>query len=142
METKYYLIFLALLLSFGFTEKMLAQKCLVFAYDADGNRVSRTVTTNCQEKREIAEEQDKPASEEEMAVYPNPNNGSFKVLVPSDIKKGNASFELYNIEGQLVIEGILHKPETDIDIGNKPAGVYLLRIINGDDAISKIVLKH
>ena len=142
METKYYLIFLALLLSFCFQKEASAQKCMVLRYDADGNRISRTVTTNCQEMREIAEEQEEPSSNEEIEVYPNPNNGSFKVLMPESVRKTNSYYQLYDIEGKLVMEGTLHKLETDIDIGNQLSGVYLLRIFNGDDVISKIILKQ
>lgn len=142
MKTKYYLIFLAMLLSFGFSNELSAQRCLVFRYDAVGNRISRSVTTNCQETREIVEEQEESLSVGEIEVYPNPNNGRFKVLIPDSIKTSNSSFKLYDVEGQIVMEGRLVDYETDIDIGNKPTGVFLLKIINGDIVNTKIVLKQ
>lgn len=142
MKTKYFLIFLALLLSFGFSNRLSAQRCLVFRYDADGNRISRTVSANCQETREFAEEQENSASNDEIVVYPNPNNGGFKLVMPENNIQANACFEIYDVEGQYVTGGILHQIETDIDIGNEPAGVYLLRIVNGEDVILKIVVKQ
>lgn len=142
MKTKYYLIFLAMLLSFGSSNKLLAQRCLVLRYDADGNRISRSVTTNCQETREVAEEQEESSSEGEIEVYPNPNNGRFNVIIPNSIRASNSSFVLYDVEGQLVTQGRLADYETNIDIGEKPAGIFLLKIINGDIIISKIVLKQ
>lgn len=142
METKYYMIFLALLLSFVFSNKALAQRCLVFRYDTDGNRISRTVTTNCNGVRDIADEQENVASDEEVKVYPNPNNGSFKVVVPESIKHDNSCYELYDINSVLISSGSIREFETDIDIGDHPAGVYLVKITNGYDVITEIVLKQ
>ena len=142
METKYYLIFLALLLSFIFSNKAFAQRCLVFGYDVSGNRIDRTVTTDCQGVRKIVEELETTASDEEVRVYPNPTNGSLKVVIPEGIKNDNSNYELFDINGVLISADDIHEFETDIDIGDHPAGVYLLKITNGDDIISKIVLKQ
>ena len=142
METKYYLIFLALLLSFVFNNKAFAQRCLVFDYDADGNRIGRMMTTDCQGVRKLVEDQGNTISDKEVRVYPNPTDGSFKVLIPADIKNENSSYERYDINGVLISAGEIFEFETDIDVGDHPAGVYLLKITNGDDIISKIVLKQ
>lgn len=141
MKTKYYVIFLALLLSCVFNNKALAQKCLAFKYDADGNRISRMIKSECLEIRD-EEEQETEASKEEVTVYPNPNNGSFKVVMPENIRQDNSFLELFDVNGLLVFGGNIVDAETDIDIGNCPSGVYLLRIRDGDDVISEIVLKQ
>lgn len=142
MKTKYYLIFLALLLSFGFSSNAIAQRCLTFKYDADGNRVGRAMKTNCMEVRGEAEALESGEAWGEMRVYPNPNNGSFKVIMPESIKHDNACYELYDVNGLMIANGVICDIETDIDIGNHSAGVYLLRIVNGDDVISEIILKQ
>lgn len=142
MDTKYYLIFLALLLSFVFSSKAWAQRCLVFRYDTDGNRISRMVTTSCNGARDVVEEQENVACDKEVKVYPNPTNGSFKVVVPESIKHDNSCYELYDINGVLILSGGIMEFETDIDIGNHPAGVYLVKITNGYDVITEIVLKQ
>ena len=142
METKYYLIFLALLLSFVFNNKAFAQRCLLYSYDASGNRISRSVTINCNGSRKLVEDQGNTVSDKEVRVYPNPTDGSFKVLIPADIKNENSSYELYDINGVLISAGEIFEFETYIDVGDHPAGVYLLKITNGDDIISKIVLKQ
>lgn len=141
MKTKYYLIFLAFLMS-CVSNKTLAQRCLAFKYDADGNRISRMVKQGCLEIRDNEEEQEVDTADEEVEVYPNPTNGSFKVFMPESIKRENSYFELYDINGLLVFCGNIYDVETDIDIGCYPAGVYLLRIRNGDDVVSEIVLKQ
>lgn len=141
MKTKYYLIFLVLLLSVNFNQRVFAQKCLVFRYDADGNRIKRTVSNNCNVMRDVFEVQE-VVIEEEVKVYPNPTNGSFKVFMPECEKHETAYYKFYDMNGVLLFEDKLHDNETEIDIGNKPAGVYLLKITNGDDVITKIVLKQ
>ena len=142
MKTKYYLIFLALLLSCSLDNKAFAQKCLAFKYDADGNRISRIIKSGCLDIRDYEEDQEPEASKEEVVVYPNPNNGSFKVVMPESIRQDNSFFELFDVNGLPVCEGNIIDIETDIDIGNYPPGVYLLKIRNGDDVISEIVLKQ
>lgn len=139
MKTKYFLIFLALLLSVACPTVVQAQSCLVMEYDADGNRISRQVTTNCIEKREIAEVQEVEIYED-VSVYPNPNNGKFTVIVQDCIKQGAAYYELYDVHGMMLFSGKLHENETEVDVGTVSAGVYLLRIKNGDNVISKIIV--
>ena len=136
MKTKYFLIFLALLLSVMFYNAAQAQCCLVMGYDAAGNRISRQVTTNCIEKRDAVEVQE-VETDDGVKVYPNPNHGVFKVIV-NNIKE-SASYELYDVNGVMLLSGNLHNDETEIDIGTT-AGTYLLKISNGDDVISKIIV--
>ena len=100
------------------------------------------MTTNCNIVRETVNEPDNLIAEDDVKVYPNPNYGLFIVSMPDSVRKSNSTYKLYDIESQLITEGALGKYETEIDVGNKPAGVYLLKIINGEDVISKIVLKQ
>lgn len=144
MKTKYYLIFLALLLSCNFSNMALAQVCLAFKYDADGNRINRMTTPACREVRGNEEDKEQETEDlyDEVKVYPNPTNGCFKVILHENIKQEASFFQLYDVNGLLVYSDIVYGVETDIDIGNCHAGVYLLRIRNGDDVISEIVLKQ
>ena len=142
MKTKYYLIFLALLLSFGFNNKAFSQKCLLMRYDVDGNRISRTVTSNCMSIRDVAEVQENTDTADDVNVYPNPNNGSFKVSISESLKKETAYCKLYDINGVLLLENTLNDNETEVYIGKYPAGVYLLKVCNGENVILKTVLKQ
>ena len=139
MKTKYFLIFLVLLLSVVFHDIVQAQSCLVMEYDADGNRISRQVTTNCIEKREIAEVQE-TETYEDVNVYPNPNNGMFKIIMQDCVKQEAAYYELYGVNGMMLLSDKLHENETEVDVGSVPAGVYLLRIKHGDNVISKVIV--
>lgn len=139
MKTKYFLIFLVLLLS-QISHNAVAQRCLTFNYDDDGNRISRNVINNCLEMKDYLEVEE---SQEvtDVSVYPNPTGGSFKIVVPESIRNEHASYLIYDLNGVLIVEKKLDA-ETDVDIGNMPNGIYLLKIINDDDAFSKIIVKH
>ena len=61
------------------------------------------------------------------SVYPVPSSGEVNVLMNTE---GNYEYELYDTNGQLVLNG---KDETDkfqFDISDKTNGVYILRMIN------------
>lgn len=135
---KYYLMFLVLLLLVVSNNIANAQCCLVMKYDADGNRISRIATTNCIEQRETVEVQELRIVEE-IKIYPNPNNGAFKIIMQGFVKQ-EAYYELFNINGVLVLTNKLYDDITEVDVGTASAGIYLLRIKNGDEVISKIVL--
>lgn len=139
MKTKYFLIFLVLLLSVVFHDIVQAQSCLVMEYDADGNRISRQVTTNCIEKREIAEVQE-TETYEDVDVYPNPNNGMFIIIMQDCVKQEAACYELFDVNGMMLLSGKLYENETEVDVGTVPVGVYLLRIKNGENVISKVIV--
>jgi hypothetical protein len=139
MKTKYFLVFLALLLS-QISNYAIAQKCLLFDYDADGNRISRNVTNNCLEMKDYLEVEENEIVAD-VSVYPNPTNGRFKIIMPESIIDGYSCCFIYDINGVLIIEKTM-AAETDVDIGNMPNGVYLLKIINGEETFSKIIVKH
>lgn len=139
MRTKYFLVFLVLLLS-QISAKAIAQKCLVFNYDQDGNRISRFVQNNCLETKDVLKVEE---NEEvtDILVYPNPNCGNFKIIMPENAYHEHAYYRIYDLNGTVVIENNLID-ETDVDIMNWPSGVYLLQIISGEETFSKIIVKH
>lgn len=141
MKTKYYLLFLALLLSFCFHNEVMAQKCLVFGYDSDGNRISRIESFNCYGLRDMENVQD-TFEFDEIEVYPNPTYESFKVFMPDGIKRETACYELFDISGVMLLKDNLGGCETEVNIRGLSAGVYVLKIINGDDVMSKMILKY
>lgn len=141
MNTKYFLVFLALLLSSVFNNEIYAQRCLVFKYDNDGNRIKRFVDNNCYETKNYEEVQEIVINEE-IEVYPIPTNSCINIKLGDRLKDDEACCELYDLNGVLIIEKSLFNKETEIDIGDLQIGVYLLKIFQGNDVISKIILKQ
>jgi uncharacterized delta-60 repeat protein len=65
----------------------------------------------------------------EMKIYPNPNNGSFKVDLPGLQVSGSAFAEVYNLMGKLVHrQNISSNVSTEINLPILPGGSYFIRV--------------
>jgi hypothetical protein len=69
----------------------------------------------------------------DFQIYPNPNTGNFHMLLPDDIAEGQATLEIYDWRGNLQhsADMSLHLDADDpqVDLGDAPKGVYLLKLI-------------
>ncbi len=145
MEWKYKLIFLLVLLCLARIEKSYSQNCITMQYDNNGNRVSMFVhECGCEYKSSgtsdiMNNEISQDDNNRELMLYPNPNDGIFNITM-SDDNKNPIAIHLYNINGVMVMNGNLSDNKM-IDISYMPSGVYLLKIIQGESACSKIVVK-
>ena len=70
-------------------------------------------------------------------MYPNPNEGVFDISVDDE---ESIVVQIYNVNGVMVKNECLSE-DKKMDITDNPAGIYLLRIIKGDDVCSRIVVK-
>lgn len=138
------MVFLILLLCLESAIDLSAQYCVSLKYDNNGNRIFfQALNCNYEFRQETAddtkdEEMSEHYEEDDLSVYPNPNDGKFKVKAENE---GNVmGFQVFDNKGVLIRNGMLVE-EADIDITNHPAGVYLLRIIKDDGVYSRMVLK-
>ena len=156
MKQKYSILLTALLTVFSL--QTIAQKSEVhFAYDASGNRITRTITLK-EKKKEPKQETDttnlKQTEKEDneivkhiatigemtINIYPNPNGGMFKVSINGWDNKITASLQLHTLSGTEIVEKEHLHPETKVDISDQPKGTYILTlIINGKKEVWKLV---
>jgi hypothetical protein len=61
-----------------------------------------------------------------LKVYPNPNNGTFTVLLQST--QTDAQIYIYNLLGQSVYTGILNEGSTIINLNAHTTGMYLYKV--------------
>lgn len=73
--------------------------------------------------------------ESNLSVYPNPASNQLYINGTD-----NGSFNLINIAGKEVMNGEVLKGENKLDIANLPAGLYLLKITNGNAVATKRVV--
>jgi hypothetical protein len=75
----------------------------------------------------------------DISVYPNPSNGQFIVSTPS--LHTDATLEVYSTDGRLVYQQTIPSTttETSIDLQQPAAGLYQVRIVEGDKTRSVIV---
>lgn len=77
--------------------------------------------------------------EDRFSIYPNPTSGIINIRSSQSIE----SFELYTIQGQLILSGVLDN-NGSFELGNQyPAGIYLVRLmnVNGNKKSFKIIKK-
>lgn len=71
-----------------------------------------------------------------ISLYPNPNNGVFDIALPADI---TTKVEVLNMRGQLIYINDA-KGKATIDIHDRPAGLYLVRMSNAQGVAEQKVL--
>jgi lipoprotein-anchoring transpeptidase ErfK/SrfK len=113
-----------------------AQNRVVFSYDAAGNRISRTIVL-APRSTPVAEEEEKQEVLTEMLadikvkIYPNPTTGLVTVEISNLPKGETANIWLYAMAGQLIGTYKDAKNVIRVDISNRPAGVYVMKIVAG-----------
>ncbi|MCG8698152.1 MAG: T9SS type A sorting domain-containing protein [Bacteroidales bacterium] len=102
----------------------------------DNIRLDEQVVRNSMLLTSITGEQNNPKVT--LGVYPNPNNGLFKLELSSTSAE-QLTVELYNNSGQLVFRNEYEKAEgkfqKQVDIRNEMPGQYILRVICGNDIV-------
>ncbi|MBQ6275430.1 MAG: T9SS type A sorting domain-containing protein, partial [Bacteroidales bacterium] len=97
-------------------------------FDIDAPMNSKSTT-------EVAE---KSTSEEPLAiyVYPNPANDELNIILNS-LPGGGMTIEFHDVAGRLMLAKEISSTNARIDISSLPQGVYMCRIINGDNIIAR-----
>ena len=119
-------------------------------YAADGSyAVSVTVTNACGDTAVFTDTAnvlivgiDIPGLQD-ISLWPNPNNGQFQVEIGS-AEGDNYEFVVFDMRGARVMEAesgeIFGNYTQSMDLGNAPAGMYILKISNSQGSISKKII--
>jgi len=79
---------------------------------------------------------------EDFSLYPNPNNGSFNVMLNSN---NDINIEVYDIRGRTIFNNTYESTSRfnqEIQLNNAQAGMYLVKISDGEkQTIQKIVVE-
>ena len=67
-------------------------------------------------------------------VYPNPNNGVLNISLTAELSK-NASLEVYDALGKLVVKQVLDNELNSINISNLDYGIYVFKVLNNTNAV-------
>lgn len=78
--------------------------------------------------------------ENKISLYPNPNNGNFTIQT-SQIGNDGITVQVLSISGASVSQDTYHDNKINIDISNQPAGIYIVKIINGSEVTVKRIMK-
>lgn len=81
-----------------------------------------------------------------LKVQPNPTRGQVEVILPEAMAAAEpreGRLALYDVKGQLVRSTTFTGPSTTLQIGELPAGVYLIRYTNGVTVLAaKVIIQH
>ena len=77
-------------------------------------------------------------SNSNISLIPNPV--SDLLTIKSNFTLIN-KLELFNIEGQLIQEYFLNNLRIEIDLVQIPTGIYFVKIVSGNDIITKKIIK-
>lgn len=118
-----------------------------FTYDGSGNRIERVI--NMTKSATALENNDLPITtitdrvkDREIRIYPNPTKGNLKVEVLDFDKIKNATLNLLNMQGQSVMKTKMVTNLADLDISNRPNGIYILQIIIDGKASTWKIIKE
>lgn len=75
-----------------------------------------------------------------FTIYPNPSKSKLNISVP--VSNINSKIEVYNILGSRVYQGSLNALNTTINVSQWNSGVYLVRVSNSKETISKRFVKQ
>lgn len=78
-----------------------------------------------------------PEPTTEITVFPNPSTGLFT------IGGGQiASYQVFNLNGQLILESASGVTGNQLDLSNAANGLYFVRITAGDQTVTKKIIKQ
>ena len=79
--------------------------------------------------------------EVDFTVYPNPNRGNFKINVSGSKIKENSKIMIYHMNGTLINSIVVNNPmQIELDFTGRSSGMYFIRMINGNEVITKSVV--
>jgi len=122
-----------------------------YAYDPDGNRISRTIVLNPMQsapQNNTEQEESAPTYVEQIAadlqvrIYPNPTQGLLQVEIIGNDNDNKTQITVFNQSGKQVFAAKTAGQLTPVDLSGVPAGTYIMHlIIREKSEIYKIIKK-
>ena len=75
---------------------------------------------------------------ENFKMYPNPLNGNKLYFNVSD----NVNIEIYSVLGKFIQSSKITESKKDMDVSNLATGIYLVKISNGNQFVTKKLMKN
>ena len=73
-----------------------------------------------------------------ISIYPNPASTSFTIV--ADERLINASYRLFDVQGRLVLEGMIRAENTLVHTEALSSGNYMLSISNADQVVTQSIV--
>ena len=115
-----------------------------YTYDNAGNRIKREIVMDPQniKSRSSEESFQVSLSSQSVKIYPNPTIGHLKIEFSNYSEDSNYILDLFNTQGQSLYHFQPRSSITEIDITDRQAGLYILKItIDSNESTWKIIKK-
>jgi hypothetical protein len=77
---------------------------------------------------------------EDFNIFPNPTYGIFNITLPKLDETAEITIDVYDVLGKEIFVGKSIGNSLSVDITNKPEGLYIVKVNDGNDTfISKII---
>ena len=127
-----------------------------YAYDEAGNRTSRTIVLAAASRRtarsgragtQEPDETQTPVSDRldgrRIDIYPNPTQGCLLVQLTGGDLTQPVKAHVYDSNGTLVLTRDMEPDgQTELDLSAQPAGLYILRLLNGNNSREYKIIKQ
>ena len=111
------------------TKQQALNDSIVFNYDANGNRISRSLTF-----QKIDNQDPTANAEDSFDLFPNPTSDQFYLVLKESSKDHPTHATLLTVSGVILEERDIQASKTTFDLSGKPSGIYLLEI-NGSGGL-------
>jgi len=95
---------------------------------------------------EVITAEDVPSIEPEhtfFAIYPNPTTGNFILEIKGKTLSEQVFVEIYGLQGEKVFASTFKgESKHEFSLSDKSAGLYFIRVIVGDKAKTKKIIKQ
>lgn len=125
-----------------FTLSLSAQKKVMYAYDAAGNRIKKEILfEQSQSKSQVVAYSDM-LDEKEIKIYPNPTEGELRVEIFNELKKTEGIVTVHGNNGAMIYTTPIINGSASLDISSCPNGLYILHVKIGDSVSSWKIIKR
>lgn len=127
------------------TMTAMAQQKLSYAYDAAGNRTSRTIVmrarnANASDQEKTVEKSISMVADRQLKIYPNPVKDRLNIQLAHFDNKSVGTVLLYDTSGKMLYNQQITREDFFVDMSQYPKGYYMLRIlINDEQSMWKII---
>lgn len=126
------------------------QPAIEYTYDDAGNRTHREVIYIGEKKdNNLTGENEKQTDKltfsdkiggHEISIFPNPTKGELRVEITEITEAANPRIEIYSTSGEMIFSENKIKSKSRLDLSDRQAGTYILKIIlEGKSATWKVV---
>ena len=120
---------------------------VTFAYDLNGDRITREILSGKLERNEETSEELLPTATDffetmEVSLYPNPTNDKFFVEIKGNTSE-KAEAALTHISGAVLEKRILTNSLESFDLSEFAPGLYLLKLtVDNETHVWKVIKKQ